>query len=443
MPQGWTIERVLQLAPDQASAKAGQGLASARKWVSTGGDQAALWGECQGSGAKPYQVQVDLAEMSSKCSCPSRKFPCKHSLALMMLWASDTLTVTQRPPWVDEWLAGRAARAQKKQERAEAPPKEVDVEAQAKRRAKRMDCVAKGITSLKTWTEDLIRSGIATAPSHGYAFFDEPARRMIDAQAPGAARMIHNLGSIAMSGANWQEPFLSRLSNLYLLVRAFEQIEQLPENTVEDILAAAGIPQPQEEILAEPGTNDQWQILAQEVEVEDRLRVQKTWLFGVKTSRPALIFNFAHGTAPFDASLQPGTQFDGEICFFGVNQIRAAVKTKSSPTSINTLTGCTSLADATANFGKLLAHQPWLDEIIIPLKSVTPAHDDGHWLLLDSNKDSLPMMGNESSLWILTTLSGGQPRDLAAAFDGHRLRPLSTIANGSFTSLTTVEDRKE
>ena len=56
-----TSESVLALAPDDASAKAARGLTSPAKWPTLGADDAAVWGECQGSGSKPYQTQVDLA----------------------------------------------------------------------------------------------------------------------------------------------------------------------------------------------------------------------------------------------------------------------------------------------------------------------------------------------------------------------------------------------
>ena len=84
----WTTETVLTLAPDPASAKAGQGLASARKWASLGSGEGLIWGECQGSGASPYQTKCDLSGPAFSCSCPSRKFPCKHGLGLMLIWAS-------------------------------------------------------------------------------------------------------------------------------------------------------------------------------------------------------------------------------------------------------------------------------------------------------------------------------------------------------------------
>jgi len=68
------------------------------------GDDAVIWGECQGSGAKPYQVQIALAEPAFKCSCPSRKFPCKHGLGLLLIYATSPISViaSERPAWVSE-----------------------------------------------------------------------------------------------------------------------------------------------------------------------------------------------------------------------------------------------------------------------------------------------------------------------------------------------------
>src|SRR3984885_15944768 len=85
----WTTERILALSPDPASTKAGEGLSSPNKWVSRGHNARTMWGECQGSGSKPYQTQIDLSEPAFKCSCPSRKFPCKHSLALFLLFVEQ------------------------------------------------------------------------------------------------------------------------------------------------------------------------------------------------------------------------------------------------------------------------------------------------------------------------------------------------------------------
>lgn len=87
--QAWTVESVVALAPDAASASAGQALASERKWSGIGRSDRAAWGLCQGSGKDPYQTRVDLSEPAFKCSCPSRKFPRKHGLGFMLLLAKS------------------------------------------------------------------------------------------------------------------------------------------------------------------------------------------------------------------------------------------------------------------------------------------------------------------------------------------------------------------
>ena len=72
------------IAPDQSALKAAAGLLKPAKWDARGRAGELIWGECQGSGANPYRVCADTgSDPGSKCTCPSRKFPCKRALALM------------------------------------------------------------------------------------------------------------------------------------------------------------------------------------------------------------------------------------------------------------------------------------------------------------------------------------------------------------------------
>lgn len=68
---------------------------NARKIVKSGGfteharseDDTFYMGSCKGSGSSAYRVTLDFADNDApvcRCSCPSRQFPCKHGLALMM-----------------------------------------------------------------------------------------------------------------------------------------------------------------------------------------------------------------------------------------------------------------------------------------------------------------------------------------------------------------------
>src|SRR5262245_38024511 len=105
----WTAEQILALAPDASSAKAGQSLASPGHWLTLGHDPRCAWGECRGSGQKPYQTQIDLGEPAFRCSCPSRKFPCKHGLGLFLLLERQPAAFSQAEPpaWVQQWLESR------------------------------------------------------------------------------------------------------------------------------------------------------------------------------------------------------------------------------------------------------------------------------------------------------------------------------------------------
>ena len=120
MPLNLTEEQIIQLAPDAASVKAGKGLASPGKWVLLACSERAVWGHCQGSGKNPYQTAIDLNDIAFKCSCPSRKFPCKHGLGLLLLFAAkpELFEQAEEPDWVATWLSKRGVKAEKKEQKA-------------------------------------------------------------------------------------------------------------------------------------------------------------------------------------------------------------------------------------------------------------------------------------------------------------------------------------
>jgi len=175
MPITWTPEQILALAPDAKSAQNGQGLARLSKWQGLGRNQEAVWGECKGSGSNPYQTQIDLGETAFKCSCPSRKFPCKHGLGLLLLFANqpDRFNQNQSPDWVNDWIKTRRQKQAKKVEKSE---KVADPAAKAKRAAKREENVTAGVQELDRWLRDLVRQGLANLPEKDYQFLGYGSR---------------------------------------------------------------------------------------------------------------------------------------------------------------------------------------------------------------------------------------------------------------------------
>jgi hypothetical protein len=443
MPTTLTAEQILALAPDPASARAGQALANPRKWVALGHRDRAAWGACQGSAREPYQTQIDLSEPAFRCSCPSRKFPCKHGLGLLLLLASQPAAFTAGvpPAWVGDWLAKRDQSAQQravKQEHTAPPvtasPKRVAAQSRAGAREAK---VAAGCEELGRWLRDLVRQGLAGAQSRPHSFWVSMAARMVDAQAPGLAGMVRDLAGVPASGAGWQERLLERLARLFLLIEGYRRLETLPPENRADVRAAIGWSLSQDEILASNGIRDSWLVLGQRVTEEDNLRVQRTWLWGAARDRPALALAFAAPGQPLDRSLSPGTMLDAELVFFpSAYPLRALVKQRHAPPAqLDHLPGASDLGAATAAYAAALARLPWLDRFPMAIWAVTPGRDGERWMVRDSAGRALPLAPRFAHSWRLLAISGGRPLGLFGEWDGDALLPLSAWAEERFVVL--------
>jgi len=438
------VDQILALAPDPGSAKAGQGLASRRKWLVLGRSDRAAWGECQGSAREPYRTQIDLAEPAFRCSCPSRKFPCKHGLGLFLLLASEPAAFEQGapPPWVAEWLTRRDQSASQRDAKPVPAPAAVDpqkkrVAAQAKTAAARETKVAAGVEELGRWLRDLIRQGLAGAQGRPYSFWESVAARMVDAQAPGLARIARSLAGIPASGEGWQARLLERLALLYLLLEGYQRIETLPIDTQIDIRTAIGWSHNQDELLESAGLRDRWLILGQRVEDEDNLRVQRTWLWGEACARPALILAFAAPGQSLDHSLVPGTALDAELVYFpSAYPLRALVQQRHGPPApISGAPGYADIHAATAANAAALAVVPWLERFPMPLQAVIPMRVGERWAVRDYTGRALPLPTGFAHRWRLLALSGGRPLALFGEWNGTTLLPLSAGVGEEFRAL--------
>src|SRR5215510_164076 len=210
-----TLERIEALAPDQSSLAAARKLLKPSSWPRLAEGEGLVWGECQGSGATPYRVVVNESDAGYKCTCPSRKFPCKHALALMWMRAEGRDVTTQTPPdWVNDWLARRRGPATRSSapNNAEAKPKAsiatalepetpvVDPKAQARAaaqrersRAEREAAILAGLEELDLWILDQLERGLAGFQSVAREQCSLAARRLVDAKASGLAARIEQL----------------------------------------------------------------------------------------------------------------------------------------------------------------------------------------------------------------------------------------------------------
>ena len=430
----WTLEQVSALAPDASSIKAAQKLLSKSKWPNLGQSPAALWGECQGSGKKPYLTRIDLSEPAFKCSCPSRKFPCKHALALFTLFVQNEQDFSQVPPpdWVSEWLESRSARAETKAKKADAP---IDEAAQAKRAAAREKKIAAGLSELEIWLQDLLRTGLVQLPSNPPRFFEATASRLVDAQAPGLARYVRDLGDVSFSGETWADDVLGKLGRLQLLVTLYQRQEALPATARADVRRALGWTDNQADLIKQEGLHDDWLVLAQYAEQEASLRLRRSWLWGKASGRTALILEFAHGKQAFAPNLVAGRILTGELVFFPSHYpLRAVLKDGAQvkdldAKAVNALRQEAHFDEVLEAYANALTHNGWLEQLPVFVADLIPTEAEGVVSIIDSEGRTLPLAPEFRYGWQLLGLSGGHKLSVIGEWDGNALLPLSVWQN--------------
>ena len=421
----WDDVRVLALAPDAPSQRAAQSLACDRAWPLTGAaaERGALWGECRGSAAAPYRAVVDLSGPGYRCSCPSRKSPCKHVLALLLLWAGGSVKddAAGPPGWAASWLTARAARASVAGDSGGSAPR-----ASTARREAR---VASGLAELDRWLCDQARQGLAASQRAGYRHWDDIAARMVDAQAPGLAERLRGLASVPHSGAGWDGRLLEEYALLHLLAVAYRRQAELPPRLRESVRSRIGFSLRQADVLAggQP-VRDHWHVLARRDLEQDRIRTRRTWLRGRKTGRDALVLSFAAVDQALDGSLAVGTGTDADLVFYpGAVPLRAVVLARHETIGGGPPDGGT-IAGLLACYAAVLAADPWQDSWPAVLQ-VTPARAPAP-VVRDADGDALPLHPGAGDCWPLFAVSGGRPVTLAGEWAPRGLWPLTAWDQG-------------
>ncbi len=425
----WTPERVLALACDAAAVAPARQFASAANWASSGTHEHAVWGEAKGSGAKPYQTAIDLREPAFKCSCPSRKFPCKHALGLMLRFAQGDVAVGVPPGWVVEWLEKRDEKAIKQAAKTELPKADADPEAAAKRAAKRWDNILAGLEECEAFLIDVAGQGLLASQSA--RSWDQMAARMVDAQAPGVARRLKRIGSVIGVGADWGRSVAGQMGNLALLIEASRRSDSFGDAMRADVRTALGIPLRKEEIGGEKVV-DTWDVLGQIAEVEDRITTCRSWLFGRRNRRWAMHLAFSAAGQPFDVRLIPGTAFSAEMEFFpSAWPLRAHLGDRSdvpfAPPDGETW-------DQTLDRQALaLAAQPWIEQQPFHIGAARLGRDGRDWWAIDGAGQAMRLLGADP--WPVLAASGNERMELMGEWSGSHPRLLAAWGTWGFVAL--------
>jgi hypothetical protein len=430
-----TEDLLLSKATDVATLSAGKGLAKTDKWESRYAHATALWGNCKGSGANPYFTQIDLQNLAFKCNCPSRKFPCKHGVALAYLYLNERSAFTETEVLDDkvaEWLGKRNEKTEKKIEIQETDNQEVTNEKSEADKLKRVDARMKkvdaGVLELRQWLEDQVRSGILDVPSKIYTFTKNIKARMVDNQASALSSYLRNLEKINYFEENWQLELMGQLAQMNLLLDLYEKYDDLPELLQRDVKTNLGWTTKKEEVLAGETFGDQWVVLARQIEEEDKgLTSEKCWLWGTRSNRPALILNYFGGFGPpLGVTHAPGTTIIGDLCFYpSTFPLRALFSIENETTTFQSVVGFTSFSTFFDSFSALLVRFPLLLNSPSAFSEVNIYIDEKNVYLIDNQNISIELKNKKTQLFPFIAWAGNDKISVFGLYKNNKFQLLS------------------
>lgn len=191
-----TKQQILALAPNPAAADNGRKIAQKGGFVrlERSADDTFYLGECTGSGKSNYITTADFIDAKApvfRCSCPSRQFPCKHSLALLYeIMEKKTFQICEIPEDIVKKREKKQARAQKTADSA-APkaPSKSSKAAKTKKIKKQLE----GLDLAEKLVRDFVRAGIGTMGGTALDTYKQLSKQLGDYYLPGPQRLLNRL----------------------------------------------------------------------------------------------------------------------------------------------------------------------------------------------------------------------------------------------------------
>jgi hypothetical protein len=430
-----TLERIEALAPDQASLAAARKLLKPSSWPTLAEGDGLVWGECQGSGATPYRVVVNEADAGYKCTCPSRKFPCKHALALMWMRADQSAAFASAPvpDWVKDWLSrrrGTSTAASKTEDEApkprpsirltEIPEAEGQADPKAEQRAaaarernrlEREAAVLAGLDDLEIWLTDQVQHGMANFVAQAAQVCRTIAQRLVDAKAPGLAGRLDALPTrlFTLPGPARPSAAIRELGQIHLISQAYRRASELPELLAADARQAVGWTVTRDALLNDSEAlrvSATWRVFAVLSEAQpDRLRRVETWLRrqGGPDGTPqcAVLIDFVPiSTGAAAGGYLVGDRIDAELSFYrSTIPLRAQIttlKTGAEQSREPLAAADETLSASYANYEGALAQLPWVGTYPLSFRSAS-VRRHGEQLYLHDGELSLPLHTSQAN----------------------------------------------
>lgn len=406
-------------------------------------------------GKPALSVAVHLDQLALNCSCKSRKHPCNHLLSILLLYAELPEAFPNSP--IPDNLAHLVNQPEASQ-KSSAPKRPADVNRRNQRRRKN---ISAGLLELELWLHDMIENGLAAVQDYPKTYWTAMADRLVDYQISEVAFQIRAMGQLPGKEVNWHETLLKQIGQLYLLIQGFKRFDELPLTMQMDLRVAVGWLPRADEVDCGDDTSewervkDRWMVLGKRTEARGKQSLQRTWLWGEETNRPALLLDVVTRSHRGSLTHIVGSAIDATLHFaptttkvFALLESADSSKLVDQPAALTRtqskrfVNGYGSVYDAVTHYRDAITQTPWLRYVPIALSNVTldalPMQQiDGtraSWGVRDLSTSSakgredaylLPLPPKFDQLWHLRSLNHHHPLAIFGEWNGEVFTPLS------------------
>lgn len=203
-----TEQLILSLAPNPAAAANGKKISKSGGFqkLYRSADDTLYIGECKGSGKNPYITSADYIDPDHpvfRCSCPSRQFPCKHSLGLLYEMMSDKkFDICEIPEDIRRKRGKIAAKSAPAKAPEDMTPEELEKAEKKKASAaksaksakkKKLQKQLEGLDLVEKAVKDLVSAGLGTMGGASLPTYQNLSKQLGDYYLNGPQRLFNRL----------------------------------------------------------------------------------------------------------------------------------------------------------------------------------------------------------------------------------------------------------
>ncbi|MCA9839032.1 MAG: hypothetical protein KC422_19105 [Trueperaceae bacterium] len=410
--------QLLSLADNEHFARSSRGLATPFRWQNLGYSDKMLWGEYPQKDKEAIQVQITLPEMSFRCSCLSKTYPCHHGLALAFMFQEDSGSFQSSA--APAWTQSRKKLQYKEKYKSLVKPDRVQMQ---------------GFDMLETWIHDLLYHGLESARTYPYAFWHEMASRLVDARLAVLADDVRVWGQGSVKD-EWSELLLTKLGKLQILLEGFKRFEDLAPELQADLLRAIGVsPRLSPEIIA-----SDFLVLGRSKTQTSSRKLERIWLKDLANGAVYGVENPLLKVENSNSQLLVGYAFQGELqvyrsgapLYAEIAAVKNTIQTYNAPTSES------SIRAFLGRVATSTAKNPWMSVFPVELSEVCAIQENNNWLLIDKQGFRLPMISRAAARWHLSALALEPNFQLFGELRQGQVYPLSVHTAYGWLDLTIM-----